>query len=187
MTPRWAAAPVALGAVLALGGCIGAVDRHDFNRLVEQRGGGLVSALPQGGIAALRSRLGVSDFNVVSVSLTASGQRADFYVRQPGRPDREDSYSYAQGRLGAPNPVRLPAGSADDDSFPISQATALGRVEEVVDAALAKTGFENARVTTVAVALADGDIRVTAQVDSPRSAAAVLFDKTGAFVRVQPW
>ncbi|EFV13428.1 hypothetical protein [Segniliparus rugosus] len=185
---RRTAALLGACAVLTAGCDIGAVDRHDFNRLAEERGGGLVSALPQEGISALRAALGVSDFDVVGVLLSASGQRADFRVRQPGRPDREDSYSYAQGRLSAPRPVRVSAQSAASASvFPISQLTAFDRVEEIVDTALAKTGFEDGRVTSISADLVGGAIQVAASVDSPRAATTVLFDKGGSFVEVKPW
>jgi hypothetical protein len=57
--------------VLSAGGCIGAVDRGDFEQDLRARGGGLVNGLTDSAITAVREHLGIADFQANVILLTA--------------------------------------------------------------------------------------------------------------------
>jgi hypothetical protein len=196
-------------------GCIGAVDRGDFEDIVRERGGGLVSALPTEAIAAVRERLSVTDFQVGVIMLTAPNSSqfrlvvpdqpdqltrflngthdfagpqavARLRIRVPQQPEQLDDYTFAQGALSAPSPVRVAASDdLDGESFAVSEVTGLSRLEEIVDTAIARSGLDNGYVSVILVNRFGRDILITVNVTSPRAEAVAQFDSTGAFIRVQ--
>ncbi len=204
-------------AVLAFvtSGCIGTVDRSDFEQVVHQRGGGLVSSLPAGAIGALRQRLGAPDIRAVVVLLTSPdssgfrlvvpdepGQVSSYLgdnqdlaspdavvhlrIAVPGRSGEFDDYSYSNGVLGSSTPVRV---SASDDlsgeTFSLADVPGLGKIEGIVDSALAHSGSEGAYVSSILVSRFGGDVRIIADVTAPRSISVAQFDRTGAFLGIR--
>ncbi len=201
--------------MLLTSGCIGTVDRADFEQVVHQRGGGLVSSLPAGAIAALRQRLGTPGLQAVVVLLTSpdsSGFRLEvpdqpaqvtsylddnpdlaspdavvhLRIAVPSRPGEFDDYSYANGVLGSSTPVRVSASSGpDDETFSLADVPVLGKIEGIVDSALAHSGSEGGYVSSILVNRYGADVLVTVQVTAPRSISVVRFDRTGAFLGIQ--
>ncbi|MFD0360165.1 hypothetical protein ACFQZZ_01730 [Nocardia sp. GCM10030253] len=195
-------------------GCIGAVDRADFEDIVHERGGGLVTALPTGAIAAVREHLGVADFQTSIILLTAPNSSqvrmvvpdrptqltrflnghhlagpqavAHLRIRVPRQPEQLDDYTFTQGALSKPTPVQVAASDdLDGEAFAAGEVTGLSRIEQIVDTALARSGLENGYVSTLLVNRFNRDILMTVNVTSPRAAAVAQFDSAGKFIRVQ--
>ncbi|WP_405137231.1 hypothetical protein [Nocardia sp. NBC_01388] len=202
-------------AVLGTSGCIGAVDRADFEQQIRTRGGGLVSALPQGAATALAQRLRdaevQADVMVLTApsstqfrlvlndqpaqasrflgdhdDMTASAPTVRVRVRHPERSRELDDYSYMLGALSSAQPVRVSAyDDLDGECFSLSEVTGLGRLEEVVDTALARSALADGQVTVIVVSRFGSEIRMVANVVSPRSEVVAEFDRTGAFLRMR--
>ncbi|MGX1810161.1 hypothetical protein ACWIGI_30975 [Nocardia sp. NPDC055321] len=200
--------------VLAAAGCAGAIDRADFEAQMRARGGGLVSALPQGAISALSQRLGGAPVQATVLVITAPDSarfRAVLFdqpahvtaffddrdltsreaavwlrVRPPNQPRELDDYSYLLGGLGSPEPVRVSAREdLDAESFTLSEVSGLSRVEDIVDTALARSELTDGYVSVIVVGRFGDEVRIVANVVSPRAETVVEFDHTGAFTRVR--
>ncbi|MEV0767314.1 hypothetical protein [Nocardia salmonicida] len=212
---RWFRVLVCLIVLGSTSACVGAVDRADFEDQLRSRGGGLVSALPQDAIAALTQRTGVTDVeanliiltppNSTQFRLTLDDQPAQITrfmaddavlaaraptvrlrVRPPDRSRQLDDYSFTLGELSAPRPVRVSAfDDLDGEDFTVSEVPGLSRVEEIVDTALARSELPDGQVTVIVVSRFGREIRIVANVLSPRSELVVEFDRTGAFLRAQ--
>ncbi|WP_327152092.1 hypothetical protein [Nocardia sp. NBC_01329] len=211
---KWFRVLLCLTVLGSTSGCIGAVDRADFEDRIRTRGGGLVSALPQAAIAALAQRIGAGDPEVNVILLTAPNstqfrlvlndqpaQVTDFLagsdftareptvrlrVRPPGRPRVLDDYSFTLGDLSAPRPVRVSSfDDLDGENFTISEVPGLSRIEDIVDTARIHSEIPDGQVTALVVSRFGRDIRIVANVASARSEVVAEFDRTGAFLRAQ--
>ncbi|MFI5717569.1 hypothetical protein [Nocardia sp. NPDC051750] len=211
---NWFRVLLCLTVLSSTSGCIGAVDRADFEDRIRTRGGGLVSALPQAAIAALAQRIGAEDPDVNVVLLTAPNstqfrlvvnnqpaQLTDFLagsdftareptvrlrVRPPGQPRVLDDYSFTLGELSAPRPVRVSSfDDLDGENFTISEVPGLSRIEDIVDTARTRSEITDGQVTAIVVSRFGRDIRIVANVVSARSEVVAEFDRTGVFLRAQ--
>ncbi|MDR7166809.1 hypothetical protein J2W56_000527 [Nocardia kruczakiae] len=211
---RWLRAAVC-SVVLVACGCVGAVERGDFEQQIRARGGGLVSGLPAAAVDALRKRLGADDFQANVILLTApdsAGFRlvladqpaqvtnfmadpGEFAARNPAvrlrvrtmqRPRELDDYSFMLGALSAPTPVRVSAfDDLDRDCFALSDIPGLGRIEAIVDTARVRSGLTDGTVPVIVVSRFGREIRIVANVVSPRSETIAEFDATGEFLRIR--
>ncbi|MBC2641961.1 MULTISPECIES: hypothetical protein [unclassified Rhodococcus (in: high G+C Gram-positive bacteria)] len=173
-----------LAVAMTATGCVGAVDRADFDTAMESRGGGMTTTLVGDGLAALAVRYGVDEVQVTSVNV-APVETLDVTVRNPAKPDQLDRFTFDGEWLSDPSPVMVSAlEDLDARAFGIGDVPALGRVEALVDDALAHTGFEEGHVTGIAVNRTEG-LWPTAMVESPRSRSLVVFDAEGAVIGVQ--
>ncbi|KAA8889190.1 hypothetical protein F3087_09520 [Nocardia colli] len=200
--------------LLTTTGCIGAVDRADFDKVVQARGGGLVSALPAAAIDTLRQRLGVSDFRVGVIMLTAPETRTTRWgmleqppqvtrfsnenpglftqdsavhlrIQVPTRPEQQDDYTYANHTLHDPRPVHVSAAEhPDTEMFDVSEVSGLLRLEEILDTALARTAVTDGHVSAVIVSRLGDAIRISVTVTSPRTTMVADFDRAGTFLRM---
>ncbi|QBS38946.1 hypothetical protein DMB37_01270 [Nocardia sp. CS682] len=205
----------ALGALLitVTTGCIGAVDRADFEKTIQARGGGLVSALPAAAMDTLRQRLGTTDIHTSVILLTAPeshsltvqarspqvnrllAENRNFAIqdsaihvriRVPGRPDQQDDYTFANGTLHGPTPVHVSAFvDLDSETFDVRDVSGLLRLEEVVDTARTQTGVENGYVSSIVISRVDADLLMSVHVTSPRTTMVAQFDRAGTFLRMQ--
>ncbi|MFD3745660.1 hypothetical protein [Nocardia sp. NPDC058633] len=196
-------------------GCVGAVDRADFEDRIRTRGGGLVSTLPQAAVAALTQRTGATDLeanliiltppNSTQFRLTLHDQPAQITrfladdevlaaraptvrlrVRPPDRSRQLDDYSFTLGALSAPRPVRVSASDdLDSENFTVSEVPGLSRLEDIVDTARERSALADGQVTVIVVSRFGREIRIVANVLSPRSEMIAEFDRTGTFLRVQ--
>ncbi|WP_067824894.1 hypothetical protein [Nocardia inohanensis] len=201
--------------VIGTSGCVGAIDRSVFEQEVRARGGGLVDALPREGFAALAARLGTADPEADVLLLTApdSNQfrlvlddqpvqvtrflagRGDLAtgtptlrmrVRNPRESRQLDDYSFTLGSLGSAEPVRVSAfDDLDGEVFHLSEVTGLSKLEEIVDTARRKSELGDGQVNTVVVSRFGGEIRIVANVVSPRTEMLAEFDRTGALLRIR--
>ncbi|MEU1546247.1 hypothetical protein [Nocardia sp. NPDC005745] len=211
---RWLRAALCL-VVLSAGGCIGAVDRGDFEQDLRARGGGLVHGLADSAITAVRECLGIADFQANVILLTAPNSTrfrmvlADqpnqvtrflsaqpdptarqatvrLRVRDPDGSRRLDDYSFTLGALSAPQPVRVSAiDDIDGENFAIGEVPGLGRIEDIVDTALVRSALTDGQVTVIIVSRFGREIRIVANVTSPRTDMVAEFDRTGAFLRIR--
>ncbi|WP_433672543.1 hypothetical protein ACQP06_13595 [Nocardia sp. CA-136227] len=210
----WFRVVVCLAVLGSTSGCIGAVDRAEFENAIRARGGGLVSALPQGAVAALGQRIGASDPEVNVMLLTAPNstrfrmvvndqpaQVTKFFdggdftareptvrvrVRPPGQSRVMDDYSFTLGDLSDPRPVRVSSfDDLDGQNFRVSEVPGLSRIEDIVDTARARSAIPDGQVTAVLVSRFGRDIRMVANVVSARSEVVVEFDRAGVFLRAQ--
>ncbi|WP_328393875.1 hypothetical protein [Nocardia sp. NBC_00416] len=211
---NWFRVLLCLTVLSSTSGCIGAVDRADFEDRIRTRGGGLVSALPQAAIAALAQRIGADDPEVNVILLTAPNstqfrlvvnnqpaQVTDFLagsdftareptvrlrVRPPGLPRVLDDYSFTLGDLSAPRPARVSSfDDLDGENFTISEVPGLSRIEDIAATARTRSEIADGQVTAILVSRFGRDIRIVANVASARSEAVAEFDRTGAFLRAQ--
>ncbi|WP_040743270.1 hypothetical protein [Nocardia tenerifensis] len=215
MSSRRSGLAAVLGALLVAvttTGCLGAVDRADFEHDLRSRGGGLVSALPAAAFDTLRRRLDTAELHASVVLLTApesgtmsfsvpagSPQVGRFFdenrslltqdsavhlrLRVPARPDQQDDYTFANGALHGPKPVHVSAfEDPDSEMFDVRDVSGLLRLEEVLDAALAQAAIENGSVTSVLVHRVGPDPMMTVDVTSPRTTVLVRFDRAGTYL-----
>ncbi|MFI7000641.1 hypothetical protein [Nocardia sp. NPDC050175] len=193
-------------------GCIGAVDRADFEKVVQARGGGLVSALPSAAIDSLRQRLGVSDLRASVIMLTAprttrwgmleqpaqvtrfSNENPGLFtqdsaihlrIQVPTHPEQQDDYTYANRTLHGPTPVHVSAADDPDaEMFDVGEVSGLLRLEEILDTALARTAVADGYVSVVIINRIDDEVRITVDVTSPRTTMVAEFDRAGTFLRM---
>lgn len=191
------------------------MDRADFEQQIRTRGGGLVSALPQGAVIALAQRVGAAelqaDVMVLSApnstqfrlvlndqpaqvsrfladhdDMSATAPTVRLRIRHPDGSRQVDDYSYMLGALSSAQPVRVSAyDDLEGECFTVGEVTGLARLEEVVDTALARSELPDGQVTVIVVSRFGSDIRMVANVVSPRSEVVAEFDRTGAFLRMQ--
>ncbi|MFD6163365.1 hypothetical protein ACFWF7_40380 [Nocardia sp. NPDC060256] len=195
-------------------GCIGAVDRADFEKDVQARGGGLVSALPSAALDSLRQRLGVTDVRASVIMLTAPESRSATWgmlaqppqvtrfsnenpglftqdsavhlrIQVPTHPEQQDDYIYANRSLHGPTPVHVSAADhPDTEMFDVREVSGLLRLEEILDTALARTAVSNGHVSAVIINRIDDEVRITVDVTSPRTTMVAEFDRAGTFLRM---
>ncbi|CAM4509197.1 hypothetical protein NONI108955_38485 [Nocardia ninae] len=215
MPHRRSCLAAALGALLitVTTGCIGAVDRADFEKTIQARGGGLVSALPAAALDTLRQRLGTPDIHATVMLLTAPESHSltlqvrspqvdrlltenknlaikdsavHLRIRVPGRPDQQDDYTFANGTLHGPTPVHVSAFvDLDSETFDVRDVSGLLKLEEVVDTALTQTGVEDGYVSSIVISRVDADLLMSVHVTSPRTTMVAQFDRAGTFLRMQ--
>lgn len=212
---KWFRIVVCLAVLGGVSGCVGAVDRADFEDRMRSRGGGLVSALPLAAVSAAEKRVGATDLEVNVILLTppnstrfrlvlndqpaqvtrflsggddmtAREPTVRLRVRPPDRSRQLDDYSFTLGDLGSPRPVRVSAADdLDGEDFTVSEVPGLSHLEEVVDTALSRSGIPDGQVTVIVISRFGREIRIVANVASPRSEMVVEFDRTGAFLRME--
>lgn len=169
----------------SLSGCIGAVDRMDFDNQMRERGGGMTSDLVRNGFDSLAERYGVDAVSVTSVDISPI-ETLGVTVRDPGKPSQLDRFSFDGVILGEPSPVQVSVTeNLDARSFTLDQVPALANVEKLVDDALASSGIDEGEVTGISVSRTEA-IHASVMVESSRSRVLVVFDPDGTPFLVQP-
>lgn len=169
----------------SLSGCIGAVDRMDFEDQMRERGGGMTSDLVRNGFDSLAERYGVDAVSVTSVDISPI-ETLGVTIRDPGKPSQLDRFSFDGVILGEPSPVQVSVTEdLDARSFTLDQVPALANVEKLVDDALASSGIDEGEVTGISVSRTEA-IHVSVMVESSRSQVLVVFDPDGTPFLVQP-
>ncbi|MDI9899733.1 hypothetical protein QM716_07670 [Rhodococcus sp. IEGM 1409] len=169
----------------SLSGCIGAVDRMDFEDQMRERGGGMTSDLVRNGFDSLAERYGVDAVTVTSVDISPV-ETLGVTVRDPGKPSQLDRFSFDGVILGEPSPVQVSVTeNLDARSFTLDQVPALANVEKLVDDALASSGIDEGEVTGISVSRTEA-IHASVMVKSSRSRVLVVFGPDGIPFLVQP-
>lgn len=177
---------------LALGACVGATDRDDFEAEVQARGGGFSEAIVIDAVDRIADEVGTRDFAITHLSVSPLTPTVSAQVRDPRAPDQLDDYAFRGDELVDVEPVRVSAGTdLDATTVPIAAFT-LDRLDEAVDAALAEFGVDGAYATAVRLGLgpgaeAGGDPVPTVAVDleSPRAAATARFTADGELLALE--
>ncbi|NKY43134.1 hypothetical protein [Nocardia cerradoensis] len=211
---RWLRAAVC-SVVLIACGCVGAVERDAFEQQIRTRGGGFVDGLPAAAFEALRNRLGTGDIQADVVMFVAPestqfrlvladqpeqvtrflADHDDLSTREPAvhlrvrtaqRPHELDDYSYRLGAVSAPRPVRVSAfDDLDGECFTLAEVPGLTRLGSIVDTARARSALADGVVPVIVVSRFGRDIRIVADVTSPRSDMIAEFDSAGSFLRIR--
>lgn len=111
------AVALAVGLVLLAASCVGSVDREEFERMVQERGGGLSQVLVLDAVAALEG--GLDTDPLVVQSMTATNETVTIEAVSPEFPDEIDRYTYGGGGLDGPEPAsRVPTVSIPPITLP---------------------------------------------------------------------
>ncbi|WP_280493572.1 hypothetical protein [Nocardia asiatica] len=73
----------------------------------------------------------------------------------------------------------------DAEGFATSEVPGLAHIEGIVDTALARSALADGEVTVMIVSRFGREIRIVANVTSPRADMVAEFDRTGAFLRIR--
>lgn len=164
-------------------GCVGAIDRSEFESEVRHRGGGVTSELTVDPLDALRSRIDDPDPELLSMSISPLQRTMVMEVRDPVQRRNVDRYVSRNGGLDSPEPVQVSAADdLDRRSFRLSELPVLTDLERLADDSIAEFGFADAYVDVTQVAVFNGTPVLRVRVESPRSAGWASFDGSGALI-----
>ena len=173
-------------AVLLVSGCVGAVPRDEFDEMVAERGGGLVSSLPMEAIAAVEEDLGARGLAFEQIVVNPSSRVVSLTVQDPALPANLDRYSVYEGDLGDPQPVQVSAG--DDIAatlFTLDDVPALGQLEELGDRAVGEAGIDGGVVTSVSVRRETDGVVLRFSVESERARGSAAFAGDGTLISAE--
>lgn len=162
-------------------GCVGVIDREDFDRVVEERGGGVSNDLVADAVDLVAERVGVDDLELTNLVIDPGSRLVVLDVRDPEVRENLDRYTVtARDGITDVRPVRVSAGDdLDADTFRTSDVSVLDDLEGLSDTALAELGLEDGHVETVQARVILGAPKVIVNVESPRSGGRVTFDGAG--------
>lgn len=185
---RWVRNLVAAAIVPVVAtGCIGAIDRADFNEEVRARGGGIATTWVDESLAAAATALAVddpADLAFLTLSISGTTRTVNIVARRGDRPDFVDSVTVNEGDVTSVAPIRdadrlsLEANTIRLTEVPIDQ------LEDLVDAALEGFGEPGAFVTSIDVTSTNGTPTITLQLESPRRTGSAVFDGDGNLLEV---
>lgn len=179
---------VAVAAVVALTGCIGATPRDEFDAEVRARGGGLSNSFVTDGLDALAAHAGAAawqDLDVLFLTVTPGSRSLTASARNPARDDFVDTIVVRDGEVVSSTPVQ------DADELPLDEivvplgAVALDRVEDIVDRALEAFDDPTGFVERLTVSRAQGDVRIVVELESDRVTATATFDADGNLTGIE--
>ena len=183
-----------IAGALAVGACVGSIDRGDFDDEVRARGGGLDGDLVIDGIDAVERDLGVEHIEVWSVAVAPGA--VTFQVRLPTQPDALDSYRYGSsgqyGGRGLSEPQPLSTNGAYDsiDSRVFDPTTVgLDRLDEMAAEAIDAAGLDGgwaSGASTNRPAAPGADVVTSITVTDERRTVVVMFGPDGTLLEVSP-
>lgn len=185
-------AVLVLVAVLLLAGCVGTVDRDEFEAEIQARGGGFDQDLVIDAVDDVAGRVGTEDFEITGLTAVPLSGVVTVQVRDPRAPGQLDDYTFRGGSLVSTDPVQV---SATDDldarAVPITDF-ALDDLNAMVDRALVEFAADGGHVDTVAFTVtpvpegAEPQGTVHLRLESPRSSALATFTAAGQPVSLEP-
>ena len=182
------AALVAVLGVAVLGGCIGSISDEDFDRKVQERGGGLSEDLTQEAVAALRDELHGDSVELTLISVMPS--RVVMEVRVPGTAEDLDQYSYgtsgAHGGVGLDGPEPIPHQESLEGELFRADQVALDDIDEMVDTALAEADLAGGYAEGVSISRpgTGSDLGITVAVKNERRTLYAKFAADGTLLEV---
>ena len=183
-------AVLVVGALL-LAGCVGTVDRSDFEAEIQARGGGFDQAMVIDAVDGVAARVGTDEFEITRLTANPMAGLVTMQVRDPRAPDQLDDYTFRRGSLESVDPVQVSAADdLDADAFPIA-GFALDRLDDMVDDALDAydtdggyvDGVSLVRVGTTEAGQGVGAVQL--QLESPRSSAVARFTPGGELISLE--
>ncbi|MFN8022578.1 MAG: hypothetical protein U0Q03_13710 [Acidimicrobiales bacterium] len=134
---RTLVATFALGSVVVVAGCVGSIDRTEFDDLVHERGGGLSGDLVVAGLTAIADES--DDPSVAVYSITLTSNTVSFSVQSPDFDDEVNGWTYLlNGDLLGPDPEP----NIDSGGAPVTfdaSAVDVEALEDSIDQAVEQT------------------------------------------------
>jgi hypothetical protein len=168
--------------VTLLTGCIGAMDRPEFDAEVQRRGGGIADEWILDGLTAVADEVdagSIDELSVITMTITPTNRSLVVQARRGDRPDFVDTVTVIQGDVVGVSPVQdadeLPL---DEIMIPVTELPIDGW-DELGDRALAELGFDGGYVDHISLSVVQGEHRLNVYVDSPRETGWVTFDREG--------
>lgn len=180
-------AVVAAVVVLSAGGCVGATSRADFTAEIRARGGGVTAALPGDALDAVGEALGVDvgGLELRAMSISPGPNVVRMEVRDPAAPANLDVYTWREGSLGGPEPVRLSADDVLDAVVFDPTAVAFDRIEAMADLALDEFGEPDGYVATIGVRRRSEQVVIDLVLESARASAGAELTAAGELIAVE--
>jgi hypothetical protein len=187
----WRSATIAVTTAFLVGGCVGSIDRGEFDDEVHARGGGLsqdviVDAVDEVGAAQ-------DEATVQMRSVTVMPGRVALEVRVPGTPEDVDAYTFGTsgmfggGGLDGPEPVTTSATDQPLESsvFTLEQA-GVERFDGMVDEALTQADLPGAYATSATIHRPAGSPapQIEVSVTNDRRSVSVTFAADGTVLEV---
>ena len=162
-------------------GCVGVIDRDDFDLVVESRGGGFSNDLVADAAELVAERVGTDDLELTNLVVNPGSRLVVLTVRDPVVRENVDRYTLT-GRDGIRDvsPVRVRADEdLDADTYRLSDIPALDDLEALSDAALEALSLDEGHIESIQVLVVMGAPQVHVSVESPRAGGRVIFAPDG--------
>ena len=174
---------MALVAGLA-GACVGSVDREEFEREIQERGGGISQDLPIEAVAALENELDVDEVEVRS--MTVSNEHVVLVARSPEFPDEFDSFNYrADGFTGDPEPSQTAIDDPEQQVYD-PRDIELDQLDDMVDQAIDEADLRGYAQTVTITRPQPGEPPVIdVSVTNERGSVSVRFGPDGGLIGIQ--
>ena len=178
---------VAVAAVTS--GCIGAIDRADFDDEVRARGGGISSQWIDDSVEAAADRLGVvttDEIELLTLTIDGTNRVVTVSARRGDRPDFVDSVVVSEGEVVAVTPIQ------DADQLPLDDLTIrlgdlpIDQLERLTDEAVDAFGADDGFVTGIRVALENGEPTLAIDLESSRRTGTAVFAADGTLIELTP-
>jgi hypothetical protein len=163
-------------------GCIGAMDRPEFDAEVQRRGGGIADEWIIDGLSAVAAEVDAGDLaglSVMTMTITPPNRSLVVQARRGDRPDFVDTVTVIEGEVVGVTPVQ------DADELPLDDLTIavtdlpVDGWDDLGDRALAELDFDDGYVDHISLSVVEGEHQLAVFVDSPRETGWVTFDAAG--------
>ena len=165
--------------------CVGSVDREEFEREVQERGGGISQELPIAAVAALENELDVDEVEVRSITVT--NEQVVLEARSPEFPDEFDSFTYrADGFSGDPTPSQTATEDPGQEAFN-PRDIELDRLDDMVDQGIEEADIRGGYADTVTISRPQpgGPPVIAVSVTNERGSVSVRFGPDGELIGVE--
>jgi hypothetical protein len=164
--------------VLVATGCVGSIDRSEFDEIVRERGGGLSGDLVVAALAAIEARNDTSSLDVLQISFTSSTVAAS--VRSASFPDEVDGWTFTLGQdLNGPSPQPDIDPGAAVATFSDADVD-VDTIEAAIDQAVAQTQVRGAWAESAFLrGTGGGSFELQVSITNDRSDETWVFDGDG--------
>jgi hypothetical protein len=140
--------------VLATAGCVGSIDRDEFQAEVNARGGGLSGDQLVDFVADVEERAGAPGLLIRSASL--GHMLVSLEVSDPARPEEVDRWSWSSGNVSGPTPASNLAPEELDLAFTAERLDAVA-IEAAIDGALERSAMRDPWASSASFVAQPGD------------------------------
>jgi hypothetical protein len=171
--------------VPVLAGCVGSVDRSEFDELVRARGGGLSGDLVVTGLDAIADRSGVDDLDDLDVlRITLTTTTVSYSVRSADFDDEVDGWTYLlNGDLLGPDPE---PNLDDEEQTSVFAAASVDPdlIEEAIDRAIEETSVRRGWAQSASLFAEPSGFRLQVSITNERADETFVFAPDGTLVGV---
>lgn len=170
--------------MLATTGCVGSIDRSEFDDIVRERGGGLSGDLVVAALRAIEAHEESTSLDVLQITLSASAVTVS--VRSPSFPDEVDGWTFSRGHdLNGPSPEPDLDPATPAPTFSDADVDA-DRIEAIIDQAVEQTQVRNGWADNAFLrGTGGGGFEVYVSITNDRTDETWVFDQTGTLKGVQ--